>query len=217
MLIQGEATAANLRQLDTAGNHVVSVSYGGKQHYSFTWTMTPSGILQLRYQFRPDNNEEMLGVTFDYPEQNVAGIQLIANGPYRVYKNRMKGTTFNSWSKTYNNAVTGETWNYPEFKGYYSNFYAGRFHTKEGDFSVFTGSDNLFLHLLNPAVPKYLGRAGSMAVYPKSGGISFMEGITSIGTKTQKKEDLGPQSQPNLTFANGGTDLQTGVLYFDLM
>jgi hypothetical protein len=30
-----------------------------------------------------------------------------------------------------------------------------------------------------------------------------MHGITAIGTKSQKKEDLGPQSQNNITFANG--------------
>ena len=177
--------------------------------------MLPSGVVKLRYQYRPENNQEMLGVTFDYPEEKVKGIQLMANGPYHVYKNRLKGTTFNSWTKTYNNAVTGEVWEYPEFKGYYSNFYAGRLQTSEGDFSVFTETENLFLHLLTPAVPKGLGRANSMAVYPNSGGISFMNGISAIGTKTQNKLDLGPQSQNNITFANGGNDTMSGTLYFD--
>jgi hypothetical protein len=215
LLIEGEATNATVVRKDTASSQVVEVAYEGKQGYRFTWTMLPSGVLQLRYQFRPDNNEEMLGITFDYPEEKVTGIQLIGNGPYRVYKNRMKGTVFNSWTKNYNNAVTGEVWQYPEFKGYYSNFYAGRLRTKESEFSIYTESENLFLHLFNPAIPKGLGRANSMAVYPGSGGLSFMEGITAIGTKSQKKEDLGPQSQPNLTFANGGTDTQIGILYFD--
>lgn len=215
VLIQGEATTATVKLRDTLGAHVVDVAYEGKQRYRFTWTMMPSGVLQLKYQFRPDNGEEMLGVTFDYPEAIVTGIQLVSSGPYHVYKNRIKGTTFNTWAKPYNNTATGETWEYPEFKGYYSNFYACRLQTKEAPFSVFTESENLFLHLLNPAVPRGLGRANSMAVYPKSGGLSFMEGITAIGTKSQKKEDLGPQSQPNITFANGGTDTQVGVLYFD--
>lgn len=207
--------SASVRHYDTLGNHVVRVSYEGRHRYQFTWTMMPSGVLGLRFQYRPENGEEMLGVSFNYPEEAVQGIQLVANGPYHVYKNRMKGTTLNSWSKTYNNTVTGETWNYPEFKGYYSNFYAGKLQTKEGLFSVYTETDNLFLHLLNPAVPRGLGRANSMAVYPKAGGISFMHGITSIGTKSQRKEDLGPQSIPNITFANGGNDTQVGMLYFD--
>lgn len=215
VLISGEATTASVRHYDTLGTHVIRVAYEGKQRFQFTWTMLPSGILGLNYRYRPENNEEMLGITFNYPEENVQGIQLVADGPYRVYKNRMKGPTFNSWTKTYNNAVTGETWDYPEFKGYYSNFYAGRLQTKEGHFSVYTETENLFLHLLNPAIPKGLGRANSMAVYPKSGGISFMHGITAIGTKSQKKEDLGPQSQNNITFANGGNDTQNGMVYFD--
>lgn len=215
VLISGETTTASVKHYDTLGTHVVKVAYQGRQHFQFTWTMLPSGIVELKYQYRPENNEEMLGVTFNYPEEDVQGIQLIANGPYHVYKNRMKGTTLNSWTKVYNNTVTGESWNYPEFKGYYSNFYAGKLQTKEGPFTVYTETENLFLHLFNPDTPKGLGRAHSMAVYPKSGGISFMHGITAIGTKSQKKEDLGPQSQNNITFANGGNDTQTEVLYFD--
>ncbi|MEJ7683617.1 MAG: hypothetical protein WKG06_38310 [Segetibacter sp.] len=195
VLISGEATTSTVTHADTSTGHVVKVTYEGKQRFQFTWTMMPSGILKLNYQYRPENHQEMLGVTFDYPEDRVKGIQLIANGPYRVYKNRMKGTTFNSWTKTYNNAVTGEVWDYPEFKGYYSNFYAGKFQTNEGDFSVYTDTENLFLHLLNPAVPKGLGKANSMAVYPKSGGISFMHGITAIGTKSQKKKSWGHKAK----------------------
>jgi hypothetical protein len=215
VLITGEATTSTVTASNEGNNRVIKVVYEGKQRYQFSWTMMPSGILKLNYQYRPENNEEMLGVTFDYPEKYVKGIQLIANGPYRVYKNRMKGNIFNSWSKTYNNAVTGELWDYPEFKGYYSNYYAGTFQTTEGDFSVYTDTENLFLHLLNPAVPKALARANSIAVYPASGGLSFMHGIPAIGTKTQRKEDLGPQSQNNITFANGGNDTMSGTLYFD--
>jgi hypothetical protein len=217
ILIVPDSTSGSVtvRHMDTLGTHVVRVAHDGRQRYQFIWTMLPSGIVSLKFQYRPDNAQEMLGVTFSYPQEAVQGIQLVANGPYHVYKNRMKGTTFNSWTKTYNNTVTGESWNYPEFKGYYSNFYAGKLQTKEGAFSVYTDTENLFLHLLNPSIPKDLGRANSMAVYPKSGGISFMHGITAIGTKTQKKEDLGPQSQTNITFANGGNDTYVGVVYFD--
>jgi hypothetical protein len=215
ILLTGEATTASVRHYDTLGTHVVRVNYEGRQRYQFTWTMLPSGIVGLRFQYRPEINEELLGITFTYPEENVQGIQLIANGPYHVYKNRMKGPVFNTWTKAYNNTVTGETWDYPEFKGYYSNFYAGKLQTKEGPFSIYTETENLFLHLMNPAVPKGLGKTLSMAVYPKSGNLSFMHGIPAIGTKSQRKEDLGPQGQTHIASANGGNDTQTGVLYFD--
>lgn len=215
LLLTGDSSSVSVKHYDTLGTHVVRVNHAGSQRFQFTWTMLPSGIVSLKFQYRPENNQEMLGINFNYPESNIQGIQLAADGPYHVYKNRMKGTNFDSWTKAYNNTVTGETWNYPEFKGYYSNFYAGKLKTNEGTFLVFTETENLFLHLFSPAVPKGLGRANSMAVYPKAGGISFMQGITAIGTKSQKKEDLGPQSQNNITFANGGNDTMTGVLYFD--
>lgn len=35
----------------------------------------------------------------------------------------MKGTRFDIFNKKYNNTITGKTWDYLEFKGYYSNFY----------------------------------------------------------------------------------------------
>lgn len=215
VLLNGEAVLKTLRSYDTLGTHVIESIYDGKEHFKVKWTMMPSGWLQLNYQYQPDDQLEMLGVTFNYPEEKVKGMQLIGNGPYRVYKNRMKGVTLNIWNKIYNNSVTGEVWDYPEFKGYYSNFYGARIQTTEGAFTILSGSDNLFLHMLNPAVPKGLGKANSMAVYPTSGGISFMHGIPAIGTKSQKKEDLGPQSQPNITFANGGLDTMQGILYFD--
>ena len=215
VLLGGEATFTAMRHYDTLGTHVVESQYEGKNRFKVIWTMYPSGWLELRYQYRPENGQELLGVNFSYPEAQVSGIQLLANGPYRVYKNRLKGGTLDQWQKTYNDAVTGERWEYPEFKGYYSQFYGGTLQTKEGNIRIYTSTDNLFLHLLNPTVPKAANRTQSVANYPASGGISFLHGIPAIGTKTQKTEDLGPQSQKNLTFANGGLDTFSGVLYFD--
>jgi hypothetical protein len=215
ILIAGEEKLKSFRHYDTLGSHVAEAVYEGNTHYKLRWTMMPSGWLELQYEYRPENQQSMLGVTFNYPEKNVKGMQLIGNGPYRVYKNRLKGVTLNSWTKTYNNAITGEVWTYPEFKGYYSNFYGVKIQTTEGDFKVLTATDNLFLHMLNPAEPAYVAKTNSTVVYPSSGGISFMHGIPAIGTKSQKPEDLGPQSQTNLTFANGGLETMKGTLFFD--
>lgn len=215
VLLGGEATFASMRHYDTLGTHVVESRYEGKNRFRAIWTLYPSGWLELRYQYRPETGQDLLGVNFSYPEAQVSGVQLLANGPYRVYKNRMKGGTLDQWQKTYNDAVTGERWEYPEFKGYYSQFYGGTLQTKEGTIRLYTSTSNLFLHLLNPAVPKAAARTQSVAAYPASGGLSFLHGIPAVGTKTQKTEDLGPQSQKNLTFANDGLDTFSGVLYFD--
>lgn len=119
------------------------------------------------------------------------------------------------WDKAYNNVVTGEIWQYPEFKVYYVNFYGARVRTREADFTVLSGSKNLFLHLFNPAVPNAADCTHSVVAFPASGGISFLHGISAIGTKSQPPADLGPQSQSNSITANGHTDVQYGVLYLD--
>ena len=69
--------------------------------------------------------------------------------------------------------------------------------------------------MLNPAPPQAVAGTHSLATYPAAGGILFLHGIPAIGTKSQLKEALGPQSQLNLPFANGGWDTQSAVLYFD--
>ncbi|MFD2572062.1 glycoside hydrolase family 2 protein [Spirosoma soli] len=214
VLIDGEAKFKSLRHYDTLGTHVVELTYDGKNRFKASWTLYPSGWLKLAYQYRPDNTMEFMGITFDYPEANVTGMNLLGKGPYRVWRNRMKGGTLGLWSKPYNDGITGERWDYPEFKGYYANFYGARVQTKESDFTVLSGSDNLFLRMLTPTSPKAANNANTVPGFP-AGGISFMHGIPAIGTKFQQPSVLGPQSQSNLMFANGGLDTQQGVLYFN--
>jgi hypothetical protein len=215
VLLSGEEKLKSFRHYDTLSTHVAEAVFEGETRYKLRWTMMPSGWLELQYEYRPENNSQMIGITFKYPEEQVKGMQLIADGPYRVYKNRLKGVTLNSWAKKYNNTITGETWNYPEFKGYYNGFFAAEIHSTEGDFKLLTATDNLFLHMLNPGEAKQVAKTNSTTVYPSSGGISFLHGIPAIGTKSQKPEDLGPQGLTNITSANGGRDTMRGILYFD--
>lgn len=124
---------------------------GRREAYRFTWTMRTNGILQLDYDYRPLDPIEMAGITFDFPEKNIEGARLFANGPYRVYNNRLKGGTLNVWEKEYNDAITGEVWEYPEFKGYYSLFYGMKL-LSPTPFEVYSASEDLFLHLFTPTI-----------------------------------------------------------------
>ncbi len=214
VLIGGDDVLKTFRHRDTLGTHVIDLQFEGKHRYRATWTMYPSGWLKLTYQYRPDNTMDLLGITFNYPEEQVTGMALLGNGPYRVWRNRLKGGTVAMWHKTYNDGVTGERWDYPEFKGYYSNLYGARIQTKEGGFTVLSGSEDMFLRMLTPTSPSKAPNANTVPVFP-SGGISFMHGISAIGTKFQKPETTGPAGQPNLMYANGGTDTEQSVLYFD--
>ena len=49
-----------------------------------------------------------VGVNFSFPENEIKAVDYMGNGPYRVWKNRMKGNQFGIWQKTYNNTETGE-------------------------------------------------------------------------------------------------------------
>jgi len=176
-----------------------------------TWTMLRGGWLKLEYGYTVKGSADYAGITFTYPEELVTGATLMADGPYRVWKNRLKGTQFGVFEKKYNNTVTGQSWEYPEFKGYYSGFYAVEIQTKELPFIIVSATDDLFLHLFTPATATNLrGVRGGMTPPFPSGNLSVLHGISPIGTKFSRADDEGPQGKKNIY--NG--ELLKGTIYF---
>ena len=194
--------------------YVKYVHSNGKRAYEFAWTAYPSGLLQLDYTYRPSNEMEMAGITFDFPENEITGAELLAKGPYRVYNNRMKGGCLGLWNKTYNNTITGESWDYPEFKGYYALLYGMKLNCKT-PFEVYSATEDIILHLFTPNVQqKYpVSKNYTNPKYPK-GNISFMDAIPSVGTKFSKAENYGPQSQKHSFKGYSGLSDLKGRLYF---
>src|ERR1035437_6129332 len=199
-----------LKQYASGNNWVVEISYNKSPVTSIKWTMLPGGWLELEYQLHPVGKAENAGITFNYPENLVTGATLMANGPYHVWKNRLKGTTLGVYNKKYNYTITGETWNYPEFKGYYANLYAVQVQTKELPFTIVSASDDLFLHLFTPQYSKF-AKGGVTPTFP-AGNISILNGINAIGTKFSKAEDGGPAGQKNL-YLQSDSPLK-GKVYF---
>ena len=161
------------------------------------WTVQGNGLIDLDVSYNPGNNCQFAGITFDYPEENAGGMKWLGNGPYRDYKNRMKGVEFGLWEKAYNNTITGELgFEYPEFKGYHSEVYWAKITGKgSSDFKVYIHNKDIFLRMLTPADPK--APAKTKIEYPK-GDISFLHGINAIGTKFSEATTSGPQSNPYL-------------------
>lgn len=157
------------------------------------WIICGNGLLDLEVAYEPADKCLFAGITFDFPEENIAGMKWLGNGPYRVYKNRMKGTEFGLWGKAYNNTITGELgFIYPEFKGYHSEVYWVKIQGKNiPDFKVYMHNDDIFLRMLTPPVPKF--PRNTTIVYPK-GDLSFLQGISAIGTKFTDPPASGPQS-----------------------
>ncbi len=208
-----DAKFKEIKHYQKGDNHIIEIAFEGKNKYNVTWTMLPGDWLQLNYSYRPGGMYDYLGVSFSYPENLVLGAKLLANGPYRVWKNRMKGMQFGLFDKKYNNTVTGESWDYPEFKGYYSNFYAIRIETKELPITIVSATEDLFLHLFTPEAPKGAFNTNTAPPFPV-GNISFLHGISAIGTKFTKAETSGPQSFKNEFSLNGNSESLSGQLYF---
>ena len=193
-------------------NYIVEVIYDKNPDYHIKWTMQPGGWLRMDYKYKPDSPADLFGVTFSYPEEHVKKAILIANGPYHVWKNRLKGTRFGIYEKEYNNTVTGESWNYPEFKGYYSDFYAVSLNTTGLPFTIIGASEDLFLHLFTPQKPRYA--IGHVTPPFPEGNISILNGISAIGTKFLSPDSMGPQSQENINPDNHNNKLPGGTVYF---
>ena len=181
------------RHFSTGESHHVVVDYG--RSGSLVWVMHGSGLIDMKLRYQPDGSRiPYTGASFSFPEEEIESVRYMGQGPYRVWKNRMKGVNFSIWEKDYNNSITGHSgFDYPEFKGYYANLYWAEFKDRHGrGFKVYSHTEDLFLRLFTPEeapVP-----AGTTLAHPP-GDLSFMLGIPAIGTKFKKAGELGPQSR----------------------
>jgi hypothetical protein len=174
--------------------YIIEVRHSGETVFKPIWTMHPGGWLELDCEFRMNGTYDHLGINFSYPEANVTGMKWMGRGPYRVWQNRLKGMEFGVWHKEYNNTVTGESWDYPEFKGFHSEMYWVVVENTEVPFTVMTTSNDLFLRMLTPRDPEGARQDHTAPPFP-DGDLSFLYGISPIGTKFHSPDRLGPQSR----------------------
>ncbi|QHV99971.1 glycoside hydrolase family 2 TIM barrel-domain containing protein [Spirosoma endbachense] len=180
---------------------ILESTFDRKTSYNtLQWTIYPSGWVKMRVRYFPDGYFTMMdGVNFSFPEASIKGVKWMGKGPYRVWKNRMKGGALGVWNKAYNNTETGEApFVYPEFKGYHANMYWCRFEVTGNPFTVVTENEDVFFRLFTPAW-KTDQWHNYEPIFP-SGDISFMQGISSIGTKTQRNETTGPMGMKNIFY-----------------
>jgi hypothetical protein len=195
----------------TSGNSQVIEPIYSDATFSVKWTFTPGKPVQLQYSYLPRGNADFYGITFNYPEQNITGMKWLGDGPYRVWKNRLKGGTLNVWQKDYNNTITGESWIYPEFKGYHANLYWATIQNKEHPFTVYTEDEHIYLQMLKASKPVGAPNENTNPPFPE-GNIGFMTAIPAIGTKFNPATDMGPQSQKNVQLNYSPV---AGTLWFD--
>ena len=186
---------------DESGKAILEFSFQGdiskfrNIQYKIKWTVRKDGLLDLDV-----SGHYMQGITFDYPENKIKSVKRLADGPFRVWRNRMKGTRLGVWEDEYNNTITADPssgYDYPEFMGFFSSLYWARLDDRdENSITVYCHTPHTFIRLFTPETPESVRDGwGTDAMEYYDGDISFLNAILPIGTMFKKVEDLGPQSQ----------------------
>ena len=149
---------------------------------------------------------DLMGICFDYPEQMMKSKTWVGKGPYRVWQNRMEGPQYGLWSNDYNDPIPGETWEYPEFKGYFSNVSWMKFNTTEGQFGI----EGLGLKV-GVYTPRD-GRDHILYTLPET-GIAILNVIPAVRNKVNTTDLNGPSAQPY--WSKWGNPSITAILRFE--
>ena len=192
------------------GNLLVETLFKGTNSLQATWEFAKNQPVKLCYQFTEKDSANYYGIGFHIEEASITGMKWLGGGPYHVWKNRLKGVTVDVWHKKYNNTITGETFVYPEFKGYHSNMYWATIESKHGPFTVYIETPELYLQMMQPNKQKTRFNPFVNPGFPET-NFSLLHAIAPIGTKFKGAETMGPQSLKNSP-QNG---VVSGIVWFD--
>lgn len=210
------------------GCAVATVWYSGAVD-SIRWEMTGSGLLTMNAVMlnRSGGGNGFddalsaqgitnLGFSFDSPESESTGVRWMGRGPYRVWKNRLRGMNLGIWDKEYNDTQTGAAYDrlvYPEFKGYHAETYWATLRNRISDFTVICRSEGIYLRLYTPGEPEDNKTFKALPDFPE-GDISFLYEIPAIRSFKPVAEH-GPNSQPGHVRVKKGDEGIRMVLTFD--
>ena len=169
-----------------------------------TWRFLADGGVYMHVNYYFNGVVDLLGICFDYPEQLMKSKRWVGLGPYRVWQNRMEGPQYGLWSNDYNDPVPGESFEYPEFKGYFSNVSWMQFQTAEGQFGLELMSDKIGVY-----TPRD-GRDHLLYSLPET-GISILRTIPAVRNKVNTTDLNGPSAQP---YWSKGTGRIIAILRF---
>ncbi len=205
LLAQATLQRSAFEVLETDSALELRVLYTGEATLELVWQFRQGYPVRLQYRYVQPAETDVRGLHFSFPDSMVRAVDFLGRGPYRVWKNRLKGGTFGYWQKNHNDAITGERWQYPEFKGFHADVYQSRLHTSAGSFSVYAGTEPYFLQLLKPTPPAGAKNNNTAPVFAE-GELAFLQAISPIGTKFQAPQVMGPQSQKNVMLATWPLD-----------
>jgi hypothetical protein len=193
---KGDAVIQTLTTNTVGGDVLVAATLDGDLR-EIVWRLRCDGWLQCRFTYRVRGPHDSFGALFDFPEQAVRHKRWLGNGPYRVWKNRLRGGTLNFWENDYNDTIPGyRGWVYPEFKGFFAEVCWLELETAAETLTVVP--ENIpFIQVLTPDLPPD-ELVGQTRVSLTPCGLGFLHAIPSIGSKFKPAHTTGPQGQPNV-------------------
>ena len=178
--------AASPCKVTTGGDWLESLAENGDR---FRWTLSGAGGLRLDYSYQLDGPVTYHGITFDHPETDFTSVKWLGEGPYRVWQNRLRGTSFGVHKLARNDIQPGESWDFPEFQGCFAGVREARFETAAGALTV--AGEGTYLRIGTPRI----SHPFTTVPFP-AGDLSFLAVIPAAGSKFITPEKTGPASQP---------------------
>jgi hypothetical protein len=186
------AIPGKLRELQLAPRDdaavLARITYSGGTLRSLTWR-AEGGALSLSYELSAPGETDIFGIRFTRPDNDVSAKRWLGAGPHRVWKNRQAGVTFGLHEVAYNDPVPGESFAYPEFPGFFADWHWLELELRDGSVWFENRGDVPFFGLHRPQPGK------QPIIEVPDLGWSFLHAIPAIGTKFDRAEELGPQSQ----------------------
>lgn len=155
------------------------------------WSSLSDGSVRLDYEYEMNGMVDLMGITFDYPEHLVKGKRWVGDGPYRVWQNRLHGPQYGYWENDYNNTIPGKSFDYPEFKGFFSNVSWMQLITADGAIGIINPGPKKYVGVYTPedGIDNFLFQLPSL-------GISILDVIPAIRNKVDYSDLNGPSAQP---------------------
>ena len=189
----------------TFSDSTLVVNYLHGSINTVTWRFLADGGVYINVDYYFNGVVDLMGICFDYPETMMKSKQWVGKGPYRVWQNRQEGPQYGLWKNDYNDPIPGESWEYPEFKGYFSNVNWMKLNTSEGAIGI---------ELMTGKVGVYTPRDGRdhiLYTLPET-GISILRAIPAVRNKVNTTDLNGPSAQPYWSKGKGSIN---AILHFE--
>ena len=181
---------------------VANYIHGSLQRVTYRFLSDGSCWLNANYYF--NGVIDLMGICFDYPEQLVRSKSWVGKGPDRVWQNRMEGPQYGYWHNDYNDPIPGESFDYPEFKGYFAAVDWMELQTAEGRIGIETLGSKLGVY-----TPRD-GRDHLLYTLPDT-GLAILKVIPAVRNKVNTTDLNGPSAQPQWS---EGIGTITAILHF---